>query len=142
MASAMKREEMGSLWKRETGPIAKGGRSAPVDQLPEFLAGLEVRNFFGGHEHPRSRLRVPAGAAIPPPDPEAAEAPQFGLVALLESVDAGGEHGFHDDLRVLAGEVGDARDLIHQLRLGHGALLLRALPRSLGSLEGVPESGT
>ena len=48
--------------------------SAPVDQLPELLARLEVRHPLRGDHDALSRLRVPPRPARPAPDAEAAEA--------------------------------------------------------------------
>src|SRR5258706_8060665 len=113
-----KRLVSGSLRNGEGDPIPLTP-SATVDELPELLAGLEVRDLLRRHHHAGPRLGVPAGTAVAPADAEAPEAPQLDLVALLQGVDDGGEDGFHDDLGVLASEVGHLRHLIHQLGLGH-----------------------
>ena len=52
-----------------------------VDQVFEFLAGLEIGNAFGGHFHFFAGLRIPADAGISLADPETAEAANFELVA-------------------------------------------------------------
>src|SRR5262245_3744560 len=95
---ATKREPLGSFRRSIAGPIPAGLLGAPVDQLPELLAGLEVRDLLGGDHHPRPGLRVPPRPAVAAPDAEAPEAPELDLVALLEGVDDRGEDGFHDDL--------------------------------------------
>src|SRR5260221_4806379 len=132
MPPAMKREVAGSLAKSEEGEPIPRRRSAPVDQLPELFAGLEVRDLLGRHHDSGPRLGVAPGPTVAPADPEAAEAAELDLVALLEGVDDGGEDGLDDDLRVLAGDVRGFPDLVHQLCLGHRLLLFRLLPRGRG----------
>src|SRR5438046_1969025 len=108
--------------------------SISVDELPQFLARLEVGNLLGRHHHSRARLGVAAGAAVALTDAEATEPAQLDLVAAVEGLDGRGEDGVHDHLGMLAGEVGDPRDFLDQLGLGHGRRWIPDLMRNPYSL--------
>src|SRR3954469_18691871 len=56
-------------------------RGLAVDELFEFLAGLEVRDLLRRHVHLVARLRVAALARFALAQAEAAEAPQLDLLA-------------------------------------------------------------
>src|SRR5512137_2908275 len=101
--------------------------SAPVDQLPQLFARLEVGNLLGRDHHALAGLGVAPGAAPPLADAEAAEAPQLDLVAALQGLEDGGEDGVDDDFGVLAGQGGLPPDLVDKLGLGHRSPLLLLL---------------
>src|SRR5712672_1581549 len=75
--------------------------SVVVDQILEFLAGLEVWDTLGGYFHLFSGLWIPADACVPLANSKTAEPSNFEFVAGLECLDYTFEHGVDDDFRIL-----------------------------------------
>src|SRR4051794_11707582 len=75
--------------------------SIAVDEIFEFLAGLEIRNSFGRHFHLFTRLGIAPDPRVALPDSKAAEAADFQLVADSQRLDDTLEQGVHDDFRIL-----------------------------------------
>jgi hypothetical protein len=90
-----------------------------VDQVFQFLAGLEVGDALRRHVHLVAGFRIPSLAGLTAPEPEAAKPPKLDLVAAMERVHDGLEHGVDDDLGVLLRQVGDPGDFLDEFGFCH-----------------------
>src|SRR5262249_50714914 len=99
-----------------------------VDQLLQFLAGLEVRDLLRGHGDLHSGLRVAThpGAALA--QAERSESPQLDLLTVLQGANDGVEDRVHDGLRLLLRDVRRHGHALDQLRLRHIHPRSKALP--------------
>src|SRR4029079_13770325 len=93
----------------------------PVQQFLQLLARLEVRHFLRRHVALVARLRVAPLARLALAQAETAEPAQLDLLAAMKRVDDALEERVDDDFRVVLCEIGDARQLFNELRLGHAA---------------------
>src|SRR5262245_28968419 len=104
------------------GCLGRSARMAAiVDEVLQFLARLEVRHFLRRHVHLLARLRIAPLARLAPPQPETAKAAQLDLLAAMQRIDDGLEHGIDDDLGMLLGEVRYATDFLDQFGFSHGS---------------------
>src|SRR3972149_6471972 len=102
---------------------ARLGRRAGVEQLLQFLAGLEEGDALRGDLDLGAGLGVASQAPAALAGAEAAEAADFDLVVALQGLDDAVEDGLDHRLRVFAGGGDSAGDFLDQLGLGHGFLL-------------------
>ncbi len=87
------------------------------------LLGLKNGILLRRHFHLGAGLRIASGAAAALPRAETAEAANFDLVAGLQSGDDAVENRFDHQLRILAWQFRDARDLLDEIRFRHSAFL-------------------
>src|SRR5688500_5489748 len=90
-----------------------------VDQVLQFLAGLEVRDLLRRDADLVAGLGVAALARLATAKPEAAEAAELDLLAAVQRIDDALEDRIDDDLGVLLREVRDFRDFLDEFRFGH-----------------------
>lgn len=98
-----------------------GPSRVPVEQLPQSLAGLEVRDVLRCHVNPVAGPWVAASARLASPEVKAAEAGEFDFFLAAESLGEAAEHGLEDDFGTLLREVGDAGHLLDERRLRQSA---------------------
>src|SRR6185437_2033800 len=105
--------------RRTSGGRSSGGgiRIRAVDEILEFLAGLEEGNLLWRDFDLFAGLGIAAGAATAFARAEAAEAANLDLVAFLERFDDAVENGLDDRLGLLAREFGDAQNLFDEVGL-------------------------
>src|SRR5262249_31693772 len=106
-----------------SGAFGGGCRLGVVNEVLEFLAGLEEGNALGRHFDLFAGLRIASHAAGALAGAEAAEAANLDLLALLDGFDDAVENGLDDDLRFLAREFGDPQDLFDKVGLRQSGLL-------------------
>ena len=92
-----------------------------IDQVFQFLAGLEVWDLLGWNFNPRPRFGVAAHARAALARAEAAKAANLNLVTGPQGADYAVKDGFHNDLAVLARQFGKAGDFFNQIGFGHGS---------------------
>src|SRR5579864_1833766 len=93
-----RRSNLGKL----AGSRRRNRRSSAVsviDEILQFLAGLEKRYFLRRYLYLFARLWVAPHAAAPLPCAEAAKSPNLDFLALLQGPDDALENGFHDCFR-------------------------------------------
>src|SRR5688500_9117776 len=95
--------------------------SLPVDEILQFLAGLEVGHLLRRHVHLVARLRVAPLARLALAQAEAPEPAQLDLLTAVQRLDDALEYRVDDDFGVLLREIGDAGHCLHELRLRHAA---------------------
>src|SRR5262249_15120292 len=107
--------------RRPRARLPFGRRIDPgfVDEVLQFLAGFEVRDFLGRDVHLVTGLRIASLPRLAPPQPEAAEPAQADLLPAMQRVHDALEDGVNDDLGVLLREVGHARHFLDEFGFGH-----------------------
>src|SRR5882724_2426059 len=101
-------------------PLGVGGDfgGGLVDEVFQFLAGLEERNFLRGDFYFFAGFGITADAAAAVACAEAAKAADFDFVALLQGGDDAFEDGFDNGLGFFARKLGNAQNLFDQVGLG------------------------
>jgi hypothetical protein len=95
-----------------------------IDQILEFLTGLEVGDALGGHFNFFAGFRVSADPSIPLPDSKTAEPPDFKLVTGRQRPDYTFEHRIDDDFGIFPRQFRNLGHFFNQVCLGHNLLLL------------------
>jgi CubicO group peptidase (beta-lactamase class C family) len=103
-------------WSRSCG--RRGGH---VDQILQFLAGLEERDLLGRHFHALTGLRVAADARLALAGAEAAKAANLDLVAGAQGAHHAVKDRFHDHFAVFPRKLRQTRDFVDQICFGHNA---------------------
>src|SRR5262249_34531632 len=93
-----------------------------VDDVLEFLAGLEVRDLLGRHFHASASLGVAAHAGFPLPRAETAKAADLDLVAGAQGTHDAVKNRFDDDFAVFARQLRQARDFFDEVGFGHSSI--------------------
>src|ERR1700690_3051734 len=92
-----------------------------IDEVFQFLAGLEEWNSFRRHFHLGAGFRIASGAAATLARAEAPKPADFDFVAGLQRRYDAVEYSLDHQLGILAWQFGDARDLFYQVGLRHRA---------------------
>src|SRR5258708_13597585 len=83
-----------------------------IHEVLQLFAGLEERNFLGGHFHFRAGLRIAADSSAAFARAEAAESADLDLLALLQGANDAFENRFDHGLRLLPGAFLHARNFL------------------------------
>src|SRR5579883_1422217 len=114
------------LYRRSAGWRGCGG---VVDDVFQFLAGLEIRNLLGRDFHASARLGISPDARLTLTSAETAESTDLDFVSRAQGTDDAVEDSLHDDLGLLPGHLHDAGDFFNQVGLRH-----RISPKCLNRL--------
>src|SRR6185369_14071602 len=93
----------------------------PVDEILQFLAGLEIRNLLRRNVHLVTGFRVAALAGLALAKAEAAKTAEFDLLAAMQRVDDALEHRVDDDFGVFLRKIRYSRDFLDEFGLRHAA---------------------
>src|SRR5271154_633722 len=97
-------------------------RLVRIDQVAQFLAGLEVRNALGGNIYFGSGLGIAPDARLPLADAKAAKSANLDLVARFECADHGIENGVDNYFAITPCQVSKLRHFLNQFCLCHSRL--------------------
>lgn len=111
------------LLRRRSGCGGRRSRCAAlfagVDDIFQFLAGLEKWDFLGGHFHSIARLWIAAYAGLSLAGAEAAEATDFNFVADAQRTHDAVKDSFDYDFTVLAGQFCEAGNFFNEIGFRH-----------------------
>ena len=91
---------------------------AVVDDVLEFLAGFEIRNFLRRNFHAGACLGIAADTRLALPCAKAAKAANFDLIAGAQRAHDAVENSFYDDFAVFASELCESRHFFYQINFG------------------------
>jgi hypothetical protein len=95
------------------------GSRLPVHHVLQIFARLKERNFFGRNLDTVAGLRISAHPWLALPGAEAAKTTNFDLVSCAQCAHHTVEDCLHNDFAVLAGQLGQARNLFDKIGFRH-----------------------
>src|SRR5437773_4505339 len=99
-------------------------RRSRVYEFFQFLAGFEIGYAFGRDTNRITCLRVTASARAALAHSEAAKAPQFDLLALVQALDYAFENYLDQSLSILLGQLSGVCHVIDKIGFSHGVTSL------------------